>query len=384
MKKTLGATLMAIVLLVIFSGTSVLAQGPVPSPSVQVASNGEIGIDGFLGFLPRESPTNTALEGETWPTASVGWINIIRTGAGSNGLALSDKSLALKRVYSDPSWLITSTAFRSWNAVVETTKQFGNRHHLGFRVHSQKAGVTFRMQDISTQVQSYTLGATGYTADGVINASTNLSVLNNYRQRLEPGVDGKNGTNDDVISGTQSSSIASTSCLYGGLGVSIGAYGSGTDQQKLNNAANYCISNKLVLELTVTVPYLDNGTPKTLTGKKVFVPESFVQGSFMVDNSQEGVKPCILNGTHIVPLVDPDPEWLLIFQKSPTMGVQSWETVSAYFGRSGIQEEIEKDKLNNPRYFYRWIVIKPYPLTQNLRFARSIATEIPVQDSIAP
>ncbi len=344
-----------------------------------------VSTDVFLSFLPRENPSNPALQGETWVTARDGWVNILRTGGSSVG---SGYTLAAKRSSPDYNWLITSS-FPSWGGELDSTTQFGNRHHFGLRIHAIRPGVTFRMQDVTTEVRSYIYGSSGWAADGVVNISTNLSVLNAFRLRLEAGTDGVNGTNDDPVATVQSSSLPSTSCLFGGLGVAMGAYGSGDNYQKLRNVYNYCAANHLVFKINVNIPYTENGQPFTSSASAVFAPatqqwsDQLPEGTVMPPLSLSISESELLFGDSEKGLF-PATNSLYVVEKSTEQ--RSWTpVVPANFGTGLLTPFAVGDYLAGaPRYFYR--VRQLIPATQQtLRGPRNnVPTGPPIGDSVAP
>lgn len=356
-----------------------------PSKFTLTRPDAGVSMDVFLGFLPRENPANLALQGETWVPARDNWVGILRTGGSSAG---SGYSLAAKQSTPDYNWLITST-FNSWGGELDSTSQFGNRHHFGLRIHAIRPGVTFRMQDITTQVQSFIFGSSGWAADGVVNISTNLSVLNAFRLRLEAGTDGINGTNDDPIATVQSSSLPSTSCLFGGLGVAMGAYGSGDNAQKLRNVYNYCSTNHLVFKVTVTVPYTENGQPFTSSASAVFWPATQQWSEQLPEGTVVPPLTLALSESELLLGQDKDGPFpatngLYVVEKSTDL--QAWTPVApAAFGSGLLTPFRIGDYPSAPRYFYRGRML--VPATQSTMMARQVrSTPIgkPSADTVAP
>lgn len=379
MKKTLQllATLVALC-------TSAVAIDPLTKFTLTRPGAG-VSADVFIGYLPRENPANLALQGETWVAARDGWVSILRTNGSSAG---SGYSLAAKRSAPDYNWLITSS-FNSWGGELDSTTQFGNRHHFGLRIHAIRPGVTFRMQDVTTEVRSFVYGSSGWTVDGVVSISTNLSVLNAFRLRLEAGTDGVSGTNDDPVATVQSSSLPSTSGLFGGLGVAMGAYGTGDNSQKLRNVYNYCDANHLVFKVTVTVPYIENGEPFTSSASAVFAPATQQWSEQLPEGTTVPPLTLALSESELLFGKDetgpfPAVNGLYVVEKSTDL--QAWTSVAlANFGSGLLTPFAVGDYPSAPRYFYRGRML--IPATQNtlLRGPRNnVPVGKPIGDVVAP
>lgn len=253
-----------------------MAQGlKTASPThLTLGSSPDIGAELFISDLQRESPDNLALQGETWMTQANNWMQIIRDGTMTTGDGFTQ---VVKEITISHNWMVTST-FRSWGSETTTANQWGNRMHFGFRIYTKRPGVTFKMKDVTSAIKSYIYGpnhAQGWRPDNVINKSARLDTLNYFRIRMTAGLDGINGNVDDEV-GLQDANLPTTSCAYGGVGVAIGAYGTGTDQQKLDNAVMYQDVNNLALRFTLDVPYRDGATDKFFSASMVALADNFV------------------------------------------------------------------------------------------------------------
>ncbi len=367
------------VLCLILGISPVSAQTPT---SFDLTKSSDIGVVAYLGYMPRESPTNLALQGPDWTAAATNWVTILRTGGITQG---SGHAMAAKQPRMDYDWMVTST-YQSWHKALTTDGDHGNRTHWGFRANSLKPTVKFRICDVWCKVESYTYSPSqGWHLDGVIHIETDLTVLNYFRLRLEAGPDGVNGNNDDIVSGLQDSAVPSENCLYGGLGTGIGSFGSGNDQQKLDNVVAYCRTNNMVLRLVMNIPYLDGTTPKEETWSMCSVPSTFVASPNLPDGKT--VPPVAFNGSNEVTfgiMTDaPEPNGLYVVEKSPDL-IHWSDLRPPDIGDNGILHiKVADQTAGAPHYFYRGRYLIPALPTGAA--ARSAPPEKPTKDdSIAP
>jgi hypothetical protein len=246
--------------------SSVSAQAPY---QMELSQSPDIAITSFIGFVPRENVTNLAQQSATWVPASANWINVLRFGEINRGTGYEAVG---KQSMIDYQWMVVSNNFRSWAAGLTTEPQYGNRAAISMHAKSLRAGVTFQPSTITMNLRAYKHSfAAGWTQD-IIDRNADFSEANYFRLRMEAGPDGVNGTPDDTMAQFQDLSLATTSFLYGGLMAGFGAFGAGDNGQQLTNVLNYCVDNHIVLRIAITVPYLDNGTPKVLSTAAVFIP----------------------------------------------------------------------------------------------------------------
>lgn len=221
--------------------------------------------------LPREDANNPALQGETWQAAAQNWTELVK-GKSPVGTSIGVGQEKVERTDSlgDYTGMITSAPdFQSWKAVAQpdgtNPVQRGNRIHWACPgwIYSDD-GETFIPADVNIRVRSmvYNYSTMEYEYDGVVDQSTTLATTNYFRLRLNAGSDGENGTSDDMLD-VQDGTLPTQSFLFGGIGAGIGAFGSGSDQQKIQNTLNYCRQKALILECRATIPYKDeNGVPQ--------------------------------------------------------------------------------------------------------------------------
>ena len=248
-KNTLGKLSMSLVL--VFTALSAHKADGVPISSPP-------SIQWFASSLPREDSTGAA-QGASWPSAATNWMMAIRTN--STTAVGTGRAAAMNINYADHFGMVTSSAFNSWRAVAEfPSSEYGNRQYFGFKVVVQSgsfvpSNITYH---ITTQVWNT---SSGWNTVLFNNVSSSMALDNNiFRQRLDAGGDGVFGTSDDSVSSSQVMSLPTKAFVYGGYGIGVGAYGSGSPQDQLNNALNYIQSGKFRVLLTVGVPYSDGNT----------------------------------------------------------------------------------------------------------------------------
>ncbi len=217
-------------------------------------------------FLPRESETNVAFQGDSWAGASVNWMNLLRTRS-AGPLGAGRQQVTTPRFdLGDYSHMVTSTAFNLWNGEFETfppapTKEWGNFFHCGVQIVADD-GDTFRPLDVTYRTRSFTRNAVGDYVPGSIDRTVTFGTLNYFRQVLNNGTDGIPGTADDTVSATQDPNAATTNFLYGGAGFALTASGSSpTSQGKIDATAENWWNNDYTLRYTITVDPVGESPP---------------------------------------------------------------------------------------------------------------------------
>lgn len=359
-----------IIILSLASGGKAMAQATIV-PTQNFSSTSDLQIRIVQTHLPRESPAAPATESSTWMASAANWKSVNFNGLQSagSGFTLAERFTAI-----DYSKMVTTTDAQSWNGLphdIPGNNQFGNRAHMALQISAMKTGVTFKMQAIQVFIKSYVFDtlANRWRLDGVIVAFTTLESLNYFRIRCDSA--GPAGFEGDLVSSVQDSTIPSVSCYFGGIGIGIGAYGSGTTAQKIQNAINYMVSNHFVVEVNVAVPYDDNGASKMASANHVFVPaglqNSTVDPSAAKSPLPFGFKPGRTDALRLgesAGTFTTSSSSLYMLQKSRDM--QSWTNAGsvARFGSAGFLDfPIEDMAHGEAHYFYRVLTVCPTTLT---------------------
>ena len=299
---------------------------------------GPVSIKFYRSVLPREDASGSA-QGSAWSTASSNWMNVIRTEVASIG----DGTHAVAKVidYNDYYGMVTTPSFGSWRAVASSSTpiEYGNREYYGFKVYTQSG--SFIPSNITYHIGTYVWNGTSWV-NVIYPISTTIAAMNldgnNFRQRLNAGNDGVYGTADDIVASSQLSSSPTNAFIYGGYGIGIGAYGSGTNQDKINNALAYMSGGKLKTVVTVTV--LHNGTTYSFTNTTM-PPSQMVQLAY-VPKSSNSTASITWTGTGL----------LYQYEKSPDL--QNWTADNSYISGSGpMSIDVAEQGLGFKKYFYR-------------------------------
>lgn len=217
--------------------------------------------------LPREDASNSAYEGGTWDAASSNWMDLIKNRGAVGDSVGSGQEIAERQADLDDytGMITTAPGFESWKAVAgdNSPDQWGNRIHNGIWVYVDENDETFVPADVEVTFKSqvWSQGSQSWSYDGVVNQMTTLATTNDFRLRLNAGTDSVPGTSDDLVD-IQNGNLDTVSFLYGGIGIGVGSFGSGSDQQKIQNTLNYLRSGHFRIEVRVTVPFDKNGSPQ--------------------------------------------------------------------------------------------------------------------------
>lgn len=152
----------------------------------------------------------------------------------------------------DYSKMVVTPSFESWHAVVAPeTGEHGNvRYDEGFYLYIN--GGTFIPSQVSVNTKSEIWNGEGWVVGGGINITTTLSTVHSARIRMNSGTNGTAGDSDDQVHSVQTGSQASTGFVFLSPAVGLAAFGSGTDQQKVQNTIDWLNLNKLRLVHTVS------------------------------------------------------------------------------------------------------------------------------------
>lgn len=156
----------------------------------------------------------------------------------------------------------TVSSFNSWDGDASPTGTFtaetGNRIHNWFVIKGDTSSDFVSLSDIEYSLTS---------SDGILNSSGNFSMVN-YSSAyvgVNYGTNGQFGGGDDSYSSLGQVGTDSFNAIYGiGLGVAYSEFGSGSNQQKLDNVYNYIA-----------------GSP----GSNIFVNSSYDFGSALVTSN---------------------------------------------------------------------------------------------------
>lgn len=232
--------------------------------TVESQTQGPVTVKWYSASLPREDSTMVA-QGSSWFAASNNWMQAIRTDAAAVG---SGRDEAKKITYNDYLGMISSPGINSWRGIIQPSwVEFGNRQHYGFKVFAQTG--SFVPANITYSITTQAWNGSNWVNQLYVGMSSSMAQDNNsFRQRLNAGQDGVYGTTDDVVSASQTTASPSNGFIFGGYGIGVGAYGNGTDQDKLNNALAYMQGNKFRVVVTVTVPH----TSGTYAFTNIYMP----------------------------------------------------------------------------------------------------------------
>ena len=334
MKTKIAALVAAIISTVIPSIAN--ASPPINNDNIAVETKGPVTIGWYSASLPREDASGTA-QGVSWPVASANWMQAIRTdavvGSGHTGV----QNIA----YNDYLGMTTSTTFNSWRGTTSADGEFGNRQHFGFKVSTQTG--YFIPASITYVISSQVWNGSGWVNAIYSNVSASMAMDNNpFRVRLNPGTDGLYGTSDDAVSAVQTTSTQTNAFIFGGYGIGVGAYGSGTSQDKLNNVLSYMQANWFRVVLTVSVPHSDGNT---YTFNNVYMPpQQGANNTSLVYVPFDGETSASLNWSTTL-------GGLFEIQKSPDL--VNWTPVGMVSG-SGLLTFLAQDQSGGaPMFFYR-------------------------------
>ncbi len=359
------------------------------TPAVQILPAGsDLDIQVGLIHLPRESPANPAVQSSTWVTAAQNAVNVLLAGSQSAGTNQYDT--AARAAVLNWNKMLTSTAFQSWDSLVHSASgnnQWGNRAHFPVTVTSAKAGVTFRLADVTTTVRSLTRSSSGWAPDGAVNVTATLNTLNTTRLRLQPG--GITGVVGDNVHPVQDPLVQSESCAFVGIGVALGAFGAGDSQAQLNNTLNYYRGGNFAVEVRVTVPYTDNGVAKTATGSTIFLATQTLPSEESPAGSTQAY--CVGFGQNMTTITLEMPTGsqvptrnLFALQKSTDLANWSSAGSPAMLGGQTVLSFATGEMIGTgPRCFYRIIDVLPPAGVVGRNFARSIPV-LPLADVVVP
>lgn len=359
------------------------------TPAVQILPSGsDLSIHVGLIHMPRESPANPAVQSSTWVTAAQNAVNVLLTGSQSAGTNQYDT--AARAAVLNWNKMVTSTSFQSWDTLVHSVSgnnQWGNRAHFPVTVTSAKAGVTFRLTDVTTTVRSLTRTSSGWGPDGAVNVTATLNTLNTTRLRLQPG--GITGVVADSVHPVQDPLAQSESCAFVGIGVALGAFGAGDSQAQLNNTLNYYRGGNFAVEVKVTVPYTDNGVARTATGSTIFLAAETLPSEESPAGSTQVY--CVGFGQNMTTVTLGMPNGSLIparnlftLQKSTDLANWSMAGSPAMLGGQTVLSFTTGEMPGGagPRCFYRIIDVLP-PANVAARHNRGIVTPPPA-DVVVP
>jgi hypothetical protein len=329
MKKNIYVIVGLIALVI---GQSVLAQ----QQTISAETQGPVSIEWYSASLPRES------SGASWPVASTNWMNAIRTeqttGAGR---------VEAKRIdYCDYPGMVTTASFSSWKATADTSSDFGNRQHFGFKLSTQSG--YFIPASINYTIRTEVWNGVQWIPLLFPDVPSSMAIDNNsFRQRLNAGTDGVYGTTDDVVSGSQLMGNQTNGFIYGGYGIGVGVFVGGNNQQQLDGTLLYLRDKKLRVIVTVVVPY-SNGTSYTF--KTIYLPlEQFMPPQKDPNTISVVYNPLKPGETHSrVSWINSGTAQIYEVQKSADLS--NW-THHAYTDQQGC--DVMEEKEGAPKGFYR-------------------------------
>jgi hypothetical protein len=310
--------------------------------TVETQTQGPVTIKWYSASLPREDVAVPAHQGASWPTASSNWMEAIRTDSPTVG---TDRNQVTNIRHNDYAGMVSSSNFSLWRSNAETSSEYGNRQHYGFKMYSQIG--SFTPNNITYTISSQVWNGTGWVNQIYSGVTSSMAQDNNpFRQRLNAGVDTVYGTVDDVFASSQVMSSPTNSFIYGGYGIGISAYGNGTNQDKINNALAYMQGGKLRVVLMVSVLH-SNGT--TYTFSNTYMPPC-------LDMSQiKAVYSPSSGGSGAYISWPSDPSSLYLVAKSPDM--MTWSPVSGngyYDGGTPLTSVVTAEQPNlESKCFYR-------------------------------
>lgn len=387
-KKPIGVwAVLLLCLQCFFPFASMAQQSPVPLVAISNKPD-HIQIRFAMSPLPRENPADLSLQGGSWDTSAKNWTDSLLAGLQSLGTGYNR---AYRIGWLDPSWMVTSTNFQSWHARPHgdiAINQFGNRIHVAVHIEAIDSSVTFMSKDIVISARGYGYTGSTWITENLINRSTTMEILNYFRMCLDQG--GAPGPVGDTKSSVQNSSAAIRAFLYGGLGLNVAAGGEGNQEQQLLNAVHYLEDNNIVILYTVTIPYKYRVPPTennpsgemtgVATGQVVLLPLPLIEpdypestyrnpGAFEFGYAPDSVMPSrFLNFGETFPGNGSSFGTLYLLQRSKDL--QFWNSMNmvALFGNGDMLTfpTGTPDVHDDPRMFYRVVVIKPGSLTAPL------------------
>ncbi len=388
------AALCAFVSVILVLGPSRVGAIETVTPWTLISASDDAEIYVLMGGLPRENAANPALQSSTWGPAMTNWReNILLGGMESAGTGFSQ----VRRLSAiDYNLMVTSSAFESWHALVDTdgsSTQFGGRIHVAVAVIGKRANWSFLPRDMTVVMKSYAWNTSGtaVVTDTVVNSTATFGTLNEYRLRLDSA--GSPGIVGDVRSSDQSSGTPTTRFLYVGSGFAAAAFGTGTPQEMLDRARNYGVAKNLMVEVAVTVPGTDGESARTATGKTVLLNQMLQQPEVW------GAEGLGLPFGYVTPErttigataegQTTDPARVYLMQRSTELSGWTGANTVALIGNSSQLLFPTPFMPNTPRGFARIVTTAPQTLLlaqgqQQVPRGTPVATEVPLGDNVTP
>lgn len=177
----------------------------------------------------------------------------------------------------DYSKMVVTPSFESWHGVLAPeSNEHGNvRYDQGFYLYINDG--TFIPSQVSVNTRSEIWNGEGWVAGGGINITTTLGTVHSARIRMNAGINTIAGDSDDQVHSVQTGALASTGFVFIGPAVGLTPFGTGSQQQQIQNTIDWMNLNKFRLV-------------HTISGTSTLGPFSFTKTNEVPSTDLDGLK----------------------------------------------------------------------------------------------